>query len=155
MTSPIAELLLADAPASEEIALFGQLVGHWTFEGSVWSQDEGPSSYQGRWDFAYVLGGRAVQDVLYCAGAEHGTTLRVPRGDGIWDIVWVSAAHRRVASLTAHQDGDRIVVAGRQAGLWLRWTFNDITGRSLVWRGEESADGTNYRLAEEMRLTRA
>jgi hypothetical protein len=80
-------------------------------------------SYRGRWDFGYVLGGRAIQDVLYCEGVEHGTTIRIP-GDGAWDVVWISPPQRSVTHLSARPEGDRIVITGIKGDRHLRWTFN-------------------------------
>jgi hypothetical protein len=155
VSSPIADLLLADAPAGNHLDLFAPFVGAWRFDGTDIGPDGTETRYTGRWDFGYVLGGRAIQDVLYCEGVEHGTTIRVPRGDGTWDIVWITAVHRRVTHLRARAADRRIVISGDAGGKRLRWTFNDITPHGFVWRGEESTDsGATFRLAEEMRLRR-
>jgi hypothetical protein len=151
---PIADLLIADRPAGNDLDLFARFVGQWEFDGTDLAADGTQTRYSGRWDFAYVLGGRAIQDVLYCAGVEHGTTVRVPRGDGVWDVVWITPMHRRVTQLQAREDDPRIVISGLADGRHLRWTFNDITSDAFVWRGEESPDGRTFRLAEEMRLRR-
>lgn len=155
MSSPIADLLLADAPAGDHLELFAQFVGTWRFDGTDMAPDGTRTHYMGRWDFAYVLGGRAIQDVLYCEGVEHGTTIRFPRGDGTWEVVWITPVHRRVTQLQARAADQRIVISGGRGDRQLRWTFNDITPETFVWRGEESADGgATFRLAEEMRLSR-
>jgi hypothetical protein len=155
MSSPIAELLFAAAPHDNDLELFGQFVGAWTFDGSDFAPDGQETLYRGRWDFAYILDGRAIQDVLYCEGVDHGTTIRSPRGDGTWDIVYVTPMHRAVTQLTARQNGERIDVTGQSGDRHLRWTFNEIEPNSFVWRGEQSTDGgTTFRLAEEMRLSR-
>ena len=155
MSSPIAELLLADSRAGDDLDLFAPFVGAWRFDGTQIDADGTQTGYTGRWDFAFVLGGRAIQDVLYCEGVEHGTTIRVPRGDGSWDIVWITPVHRRVTHLRAQPDDGRIVITGSSGDKHLRWSFNDITPDAFVWRGEESLDaGASFRLAEEMRLRR-
>jgi hypothetical protein len=156
MSSPIAELLLADSRAGDELDLFAPFVGAWRFDGTFIDADGAQTAHTGRWDFAFVLGGRAIQDVLYCEGVEHGTTIRVPRGDGSWDVVWITPVHRRVTHLRAQPDDGRIVITGSSGEKHLRWSFNDITPDAFVWRGEQSADGgASFRLAEEMRLRRA
>jgi hypothetical protein len=156
MTSPLAELLLADAPHGADVGLFGRFVGAWTLDGADIAPDGARSDYHGRWDFGYVLGGRAVQDVLHSEGVEHGTTIRIPRGDGTWDVVWATPMQRAVRRLTARPEGERIVLEGVDGERHLRWTFDDITPDAFVWRGEESTDGgATYRLAEEMHLRRA
>lgn len=155
MTSPIAELLLAPGAIDRDVALFGQFVGAWTFDGTDTAEDGTETEYRGRWDFGYVLGGRAIQDVLYCEGMEHGTTVRIPRGDGSWAIVWVTPVQRAVRQLVARPEEGRIVITGVSGERHLRWTFNEIAPASFVWRGEQSTDGgATFRLAEEMRLRR-
>jgi hypothetical protein len=155
MTSPIAELLLASGPIDAEVELFGRFVGAWTFDGTDIAEDGTEAEYSGRWDFGYVLGGRAVQDVLHCDGVEHGTTVRIPRGDGTWDVVWITPVQCAVRQLVGRAEGERIVIMGVSGERQLRWTFNDIARDSFVWRGEQSTDnGASFRLAEEMRLSR-
>jgi hypothetical protein len=156
MISPIAELLLAGAPHSADLDLFGRFVGAWTMDGTDTAPDGTETQYGGRWDFGYVLGGRAIQDVLYSEGAEHGTTIRTPRGDGSWDVVWISPVQQSVTHLHARPQGERIVIIGAKGDWHLRWSFNDIGPDSFVWRGELSTDGgVSFRVAEEMRLSRA
>jgi hypothetical protein len=155
MTSPIAELLLAPGQGNPDVELFGRFVGAWTFEGTDIADDGTQTHYSGRWDFGYVLGGRAIQDVLYCEGVEHGTTVRIPRGDGSWDVVWITPVQRAVRQLLGRAEGERIVIIGSSGERHLRWTFNDVAPNSFVWRGEQSTDaGVSFRLAEEMRLSR-
>ena len=68
----------------------------------------------------------------------------------------MSPMRRSVTHLHAHPEGLRIVMIGAQGDWQLRWSFNDIRPDSFIWRGEHSSDaGANFRLAEEMRLTRA
>lgn len=156
MSSPIADLLLTAEPHGAELELFGRFVGAWTFDGTNIASDGTENHYRGRWDFGYVLGGRAIQDVLYCEGVEYGTTVRIPRGDGTWDVVWITPVHRAVTLLNGRPEGERIVVTGVSGDRHLRWSFNDIEPDKFVWRGEESSDGgATFRLAEEMRLSRA
>jgi hypothetical protein len=48
-----------------------------------------------------------------------------------------------------------IVILGAQGDWYLRWSFNDMTPDSFVWRGEHSiGGGVNFRVAEEMRMSR-
>ena len=156
MPSPIADLLLAGAPHGDDVDLFGRFVGQWDVDGTDTAVDGSETHYGGRWDFGYILGGRAIQDVLYSEGLEHGTTIRMPRGDGSWDIVWISPPQRSVTHLIARPEDERIVITGSKGDRQLRWSFNDIGPGSFVWRGEVSSDaGATFRLAEEMRLTRA
>jgi hypothetical protein len=155
VSSPIADLLLSIAPDHADLELFGRFVGAWTFDGTDVAPDGTETHYRGRWDFGYVLGGRAIQDVLYCEGVEHGTTIRIPRADGTWDVVWITPVHRAVRHLHGGPEGGRIVLTGVSGDRHLRWSFNDITPDAFVWRGEQSTDsGATFRVAEEMRLIR-
>jgi hypothetical protein len=155
MFSPIADLLLARTPRSADVDLFGRFVGQWNVDGTDTAADGSQTYYVARWDFGYILGGRAIQDVLYCKDLEHGTTIRMPRGDGSWDVVWMSPLQRSVTHLHARQEGERIVVIGARGDWYLHWSFNDIKPNSFVWRAEHSIDGgVNFRVAEEMRMSR-
>ena len=155
MISPIADLLLADTPHDANVELFGRFVGAWVFDGTDIAADGTETHYRGRWDFGYILNGRAVQDVLYCDGVDHGTTIRIPRGDGTWDVVWATPVHHKVVRLRGRPDGQRIVITSVDTDRTLRWSFNHIKPDAFVWRGEESTDGGDtFRLAEEMRLSR-
>lgn len=155
MSSPIAELLLATAPRDADVELFGRFVGAWTVDGTDFAPDGTETTFRGRWDFGYVLGGRAIQDVLFSEGVEHGTTIRIPRGDGSWDVVWITPVRRAVRQLVAKAEGERIVITGVNGARHLRWSFNDVSPDAFVWRGEHSNDGgASFLLVEEMRLSR-
>ena len=155
MPHALSDLLLATAPAQRDLELFGRFVGAWTFDGTDFAVGGTETHYRGRWDFGYILGGRAIQDVLYCEGLEHGTTIRIPRDDGSWDVVWVTPVHRTVLHLIGRPEGERVVVTGAKGDRQVRWSFDDITQDAFIWRGEQSSDGGDtFRLAEEMRLSR-
>jgi hypothetical protein len=154
MASPIADTLLADAPRGTELDLFGRFVGSWTFEGTEFGVDGAETPRRGRWDFGYVLGGTAIQDVLRYEGGHCGTTIRFPRDDGTWEVVWISGA-RRAVHLTARPEDQRILLTGGDGNRQVRWSFNDITTDGFLWRGEELTDDrARFRLAEEIHLRR-
>ena len=60
------------------MAIYGRLVGSREIV-STWFRDgEMVDERQGEWHFSWILGGRAVQDILYVKGAaphEAGTTV--------------------------------------------------------------------------------
>jgi uncharacterized protein len=63
--------------------------------------------------------------------------------------------NRAVRRLQGGAVGDRTVLEGTEPdGIRLRWSFNDITPSSFVWRGEVARDD-DWRLTEEMQLRRA
>ena len=80
MISPIAEHLLAGTPHSAELDLFGRFVGQWTVDGTDTAPDGSETHYGGRWDFGYILGGRAIQDVLYSEGLSRHDDPHAARG---------------------------------------------------------------------------
>ena len=147
--------------------LFGQFVGSWAFDGSLEHENGRRDEFSGEWRFDWALDGLAIQDVLICpppadhaAGepwVEHGTTIRFYDPDRArWQITWITPVQRVVRQLSGGRVGDRIVLEGAgDAGKLLRWSFNEITPSSFVWRGEISTDGgRSWRHREEMRLRR-
>jgi hypothetical protein len=112
--------------------------------------------------FAWVLGGRGVQDVLYGTGAtsdRFGTTLRCYDQDkDLWHIAWMQPATGEFAYLQGRQVDDGIVqevLCPSPAGQRERWRFTEITMDSFRWLGEVSKDGgTTWKLVQEMRARR-
>jgi hypothetical protein len=155
------ELLAADGPHPDhagELMLFGRFAGAWRMDGWHLAADGTRTPQHGEWRFGWVLGGRAIQDVLVVPGFEHGTTVRfydpVTR---VWEITWITPPGRAVRRLQARADGDDIVLEGRDpAGHRLRWTFTGIAPDRFTWSGYASYDeGATWRLEEEMRLERS
>lgn len=152
----MADALAADGPDpdhADKLALFGRLVGSWDCAGRFFEPDGAVrSTHVAEWHFAWVLDGRAVQDVLVSpprrdrrAGQpffEYGTTLRVydPRIEA-WRITFASAVNGTVVNLLARQRGDEIWLEGRAPDNRLfRWTFSEITDTSVRWQGFVSTD---------------
>jgi hypothetical protein len=116
---------------------------------------------RGEWHFAWILGGRGVQDVLYAAGStpdRFGTTLRCyDEQADVWRVSWMQPATGEFFELTGRAEGDRIVQIGHSPGSSAIecWTFSEITPESFLWQGEISADGgESWRLVQEMRARR-
>ena len=148
--------LVADAPEpslAAELDLFGRLVGSWRVQNRYRSSpEEDWGSAERTWVFSWVLGGRAVQDVIL--GSDRGddpviagTTVRAydPR-IGAWRVNWFGTLHSNYGSLVARAHGSDGI---RQDGVELladrdipiRWNFSDITPDSFTWDGWSSADG--------------
>jgi hypothetical protein len=158
--------LAADAasPASDarELALFGQFVGSWDVESTIFAADGRTTTRRCHWHFAWILGGRAIQDVLYADGASpaaYGTTLRsYDASVGRWRIAWMHPASGEFIALTAREEKNGIVLDGRhwEGDVLERWHFADITTKSFRWRGYSSRDGgASWVLEHEMRARRA
>ena len=151
--------LLADGPAApygEKLKLFGQFVGDWEFSGVEYHADGSRVTDKGEIEFAWVLGGRAVQDVWIERERSdghvktYGTTLRVydPNLDA-WHIIWVDPPTGSLQRLVARKRGDEIVLEGKGPdGIAIRWIFSEIKPGSFHWRGEKLL-GASWQIYEE------
>jgi hypothetical protein len=166
------DALAADGPAAEhveELMLFGQFVGEWEFDWTGYDENgEATLSERGEWIFAWVLEGRAVQDVWIIpprdrrgqAGVnrgEYGTTIRFynPLLDA-WYVTWNGPIQGNRRIFLARRLGDEIVQEGQtEEGHPMRWIFSEITDLSFHWRGVVSKDGeATWQLREEMGVRR-
>jgi hypothetical protein len=165
---PILDGLRADGPFPawrDELMLFGQFVGTWDMAVEYYDAP-GHRTYQGRWEwsFAWILGGRAIQDVIVDLGTKQaphrkpgGTTLRYfsPAANR-WAVYYLGA----VTGITVQLEGGRsagetIVLEGaEQDGTLNRWTFSDIRPDAFTWTGLESQQGTDWWCNQRMLGTR-
>ncbi len=150
---------------AEHLNLFGQFIGAWDLEWRGIGIDGEPVTVRGELYFGWVLGGRAVQDVWRVPvdpddarrmRAFHGSTIRFyDIGLGAWRSTWIDPLNGRVRRFVGRPVGDTIVLDGLDEDPPERWSFNDITPRSFIWRGEESHDGgKTWVLNDEMHATR-
>ncbi len=137
------ELLAADGPApshADKLMLYGQFVGSWDIHSTNFNADGTRTERQGEWHFAWVLGGRGVQDVLFASGApahKYGTTLRCyDETHDVWRVSWMAPGGGEFANLIGCHIGDCIVQEG--AGLILGgWSAGPSqTSRPLLSPGE-------------------
>ena len=150
-------------PDAAELALYGQFVGAWGVEWTALSADGAVGERRtGEWHFAWVLGGRGIQDVIWVDGARaeaDGTTLRCwdPRL-GAWRVVFMSPGDGQFVTLVGRRRGDDIVqdvLDPTPAAGAACWTFTEITARSFLWRAETSVDaGATWTVTHEMRANR-
>jgi hypothetical protein len=143
--------------------LFGQFVGAWNCKWTGYSPDGQLQTVVGEIHFAWVLEGRAVQDLWIfpsreerrrsgLPAGEYGTTLRFyDETIQAWRVVWSGPVGHNVRAMVAHQEGEDIVVEGtNQQGHPLRWIFSAITDHSFHWRNTVSEDGgQSWRIQEE------
>jgi hypothetical protein len=136
--------------------LYGGLIGSWDAEVVDHLADGTDRRQSAEIHFAWVLEGRAVQDLWIAParrerqvtsppspGNRYGTTLRVydPAIDA-WRVTWVNPVTGAENHLIGHREGSRIVQMGTDAtGRPIRWTFVEILPDSFHWRGERSEDG--------------
>ncbi|HEY7347306.1 MAG TPA: putative glycolipid-binding domain-containing protein [Ktedonobacterales bacterium] len=167
----VLEGLLASGPHPEladKLQLFGQFVGDWDVDWTGY-QPEGVVGQTGKGEmhFAWVLDGRAIQDVWIFPTRENlrrgqpivewGSTLRFydPSIDA-WKISWHGPVNQVVRTLTARPVGDEIWIEGPNLkGQPLRWIFSQITSRSFHWSNFVSEDdGQTWRMQEELEAQR-
>ena len=108
-------------------------------------------------NFAWVLEGRAIQDVWVLPGVFHGTTLRIyDPGLDAWHILWSDPLRQYYSQQIGRGRGDDIVQLGTTgSGETVRWSFTEIADDSFRWLGEISTDGgETWRLQAEFRARR-
>lgn len=152
-------LRAAQPPASRggSSDMFAPLIGDWDAE----VVDHLPGGISRRQSaemhFAWVLEGRAIQDLwiaparhdrvrsdpLAADGNRYGTTLRVydPELDA-WRVTWWNPVTRVETRLVGRRVGSQIVQTGADSdGRLIRWVFVELRSDRFHWRGERSADG--------------
>ena len=158
--------LVAPGPApglADRMGLFGQFVGSWDLTVTDVDADGTETVAEGEWHFAWVLGGRAVQDVWVvpglaaadAGGVEHGSALRVydPATDR-WTVSWSGPVKQRFHRFHAAAEGDEVVLRSVDGPPHLRWVFSDIRPDRFRWRNERSEDGEAWALVQWMDVRR-
>ncbi len=158
--------LAASAPnpeLAEKMMLFGQFIGDWEIK-ERWLEADGTwKEGTGAVHFAWILEGRAVQDVWsdYEGSPPRevpaGTTIRFydPKIDS-WRVTWIAPKRGVIGSLVAREVGEEIVLEGTKDRYPLRWIFSEITPNSFRWRAEESHDDQKtWQLTEDMAIRRS
>lgn len=162
---PIFESLRADGPdpqLRDDLMTFGQFVGVWVMDVEYYDE-AGQQTYRGRWEwsFAWILGGRAVQDVIVVLDPPDnsvrrpgGTTIRYLHADSReWTVFYLGVNSGVTVPLRGRPVGDMIVIEGPDPdGTLNLWTFTDITPHSFTWTGRESRDGGQTWLVNQQML---
>ena len=165
--------LAASAPNPEfgdRLALFGQFLGDWEFEGA-WHHADGSSlRAKGEWSFSWILDGRAIQDVWMAPSREerrrtgapligYGTAVRCyDPGLDAWRVTWNGVLDDGYTTiLIARAEGEGILLEGKDAhGNPMRWQFSQIAPTSFRWQRFVTKDGgKTWPLELEMRARRA
>jgi hypothetical protein len=149
---------------------YGWLVGSWELDVVHYrAVDVSQQEITAEAHFAWVLEGRAIQDVWimpwYCerradgdkANNMYGTTLRVwDPAIQAWRIRWLNPVSGHEERQTGRRVGNDIVQVGaRSDGTPTRWRFTEITPTSFHWIGEAlEPDGETWRLEGEFRAKR-
>lgn len=148
----------------EAMDAYGWLIGSWELD-LIGYDDEGNVIHTtGEAHFAWVLEGRAVQDVFINPRRSDrgpdspkfanwfGTTIRTyDPSIQAWRVNWFNPHDGIRAELIGRRRGKDIVQEGEfPDGTPIRWTYSDITENSCRWRGERlERDGKTWRLQVE------
>jgi hypothetical protein len=133
--------------------LFEPFIGSWDLRVTWHEDDVIVRTMDGEWHFAWVLEGRAIQDIwivprrdqrrsnetLY----EYGMSIRFPDFHGGWSSTWIGPMRQLVHTFTASRVGDDVVlITHLDDGRRMRWAFTEITADSFLWSNATEADGT-------------
>jgi hypothetical protein len=143
----------------------GRLVGNWSVEYSFTAKDGKVTHKSGGYSAGWVMDGHAIQDIWTVDPTgdrkerEIYTTLHfVDPKSGTWYATFIDPENASVARFTGSAVGqDRIAILTHDFGVGRdnRWSFNDISAGSLVFRDQQSNDGgKTWRVVEEDRFTR-
>jgi hypothetical protein len=165
---PIYSSLHASGPhphLTEQLRDFGQFVGQWDMD-VMFFDEAGELVYRepGVWSFAWVLDGRAIQDVLTYPRVDEsgpvlgiGTTLRYyDHRTRKWAVTWNGVVTGITVVLSGGRVGDELRLEGPDPdGRLNRWIFSEITHDRFVWSGYGSdVDGASWKLEQCMIGTR-
>ena len=163
---------LAAAGRSPEIPegqdAYGWLIGSWEMDVVAYDDDGNVIHSTGEAHFAWILEGRAVQDVFINPRRSDrepespkfanwfGTTIRIyDPSIQAWRVNWFNPHDGIRAELIGRRRGKEIVQEGAfPDGTRIRWTFSDITDNSYRWRGERLEPNGTWRLQVEFRARR-
>ncbi|MGA9793919.1 MAG: hypothetical protein WBQ17_00155 [Rhizomicrobium sp.] len=158
--SSMCAALGANGPAQDiprDSDFYGWLVGAWELE-VLDCEGEGMHRVNsGEWHFAWVLEGRAIQDVLIAPklsqrrsdiplrGNRFGTGLRVYEAAADrWRAFWVNPMQGAIATLTVEKRGDEIVETGDD----LRNVFTALGHDAFRCRVEKATRGGWTKIAQ-------
>jgi hypothetical protein len=165
--------VLSASGRSQEIPecadIYGWLVGSWELDVYDYQPDGTVRKSNGEVHFAWVLEGRAVQDVwimprlsdrrsdLRKAGNRYGMTVRVwDPSIQAWRVTWINPVTGARDELVGRKSGNNIVQIGTHSdGTPIRWIFSEVTPDSFRWTGEVlQPDGETWKLEDEFRAHR-
>ncbi len=157
-----------EIPADDD--LYGWLVGSWELDLRIHDADGSIRESRGEAHAAWVLQGRAVQDVfihprrterdpaLPKLGTNwYGSTFRMyDPAVRAWRVTWLNPINASSAVLVARRHGPGIVQEGTYSdGGVIRWTFSEMTPTSFHWLAERrEGDGKSWIVQVEFQARR-
>jgi len=144
MFGSFTESLISPGPAADRLdrmGLYAFLIGDWEMEGVIHGAQGKHEIRGGEIHAAWVLEGRAIQDVWILPGAFYGSTLRVyDPGRDEWHILWSDPLRQYYSRQMGRARGGEIVQEGANLeGQRTRWRFTKLTAESFHWIGEIAA----------------
>jgi hypothetical protein len=149
----------------ESADCYGWLAGSWAMDVRHYWADVSALGVKAEAHFAWVLEGRAMQDVWILprrsdrtgpvdkALNSYGTTLRVwDAAIQAWRVTWINPVAGHRADLVGRWHGKDVVQIGSRDGgaTPMRWIFSEITRDSFRWTGEAlEPDGKTWKLEGE------
>jgi hypothetical protein len=133
--------------------LFEPFIGSWDLDITWYDRGAVTRRAKGEWHFAWVLEGRAIQDVWVVPPREqrhgtdelyeYGTSIRFPDPScGGWRSTWLGPMQRVVRTFLARPaDGDVVLETRLEDGRPMHWRFSDITPTSCSWSNATEQDG--------------
>ena len=167
---PMLEALHTEKPhesIASELQVYGRFVGSWKIDVDLFPFNRPPLQGEGEWHFAWVIEGRAIQDVFIFPARHlwnkaepwhrYGTTFRWydPAIDA-WHITYFDPSRSFEQRQLGRPVGNDIVQIGEDSkGVQRRWRFTEITNQSFRWIGEVSWDkGAHWTLELKMNAGR-
>jgi len=171
MKSTFFEVLSAAGPHESlgaEAETYGRVIGSWQGELTDHFSSKTPTRRSVEAHFAWVLEGRAVQDVwITPARSErpaeqslpldwYGCTLRIyDREAKLWRVTWSDPASQLSLQLEGRRQGADIVQLGLRGGRPIRWVFTEIQPQSFRWQGHSlKDDGATWALEVDIQFRR-
>jgi hypothetical protein len=157
-----------DSAMASKLDLYGRFVGSWELDVTFHAPDGTTRRTDGEWHFAWVLDGKAVQDVWIVPSLRlrrrdaaepqfYGSTMRWydPAIDA-WHITYFDPGIAFQLRQVGRAQGSDIVQVGDMThGVLARWRFLDIARDSFRWLGERSWDrGATWSPQTEFRARR-
>ena len=159
------QALAAPGPAQDRarrMMLYGRFVGSWNGSMVVWGAHRERTEMSSEVHFAWVLQGRAVQDVWIAparvdgAPVMYGTTMRVydPQADH-WNITWIDPLKQTAMRMVGREVGEDIVQECRsEQGVLRQWMFTEIRPDSFHWIWRDATEDGGWTVRVEFFLRR-
>lgn len=144
----------------ETADIFGFLIGSWEMEAVLYAPDGQTQRSKGELHAAWVLEGRAIQDLFIFPrradrrshvpeqGDRYATTIRTyDHTRSGWNVEFINpAAPETSARLLAHREGQDITMEGELAGgVRIRWRYESITPDSFHYFAERATGDRTWR----------